>query len=208
MVFLVLEGTGDFPMTVGVMVGAIIASTIVRLSFGYSFSTWRFHQRGLGIRSPHDVGWLADMTVATLMRSDPKIVPENMPLLELRAKFPRGSAKRVFAVDENGCFVGAIDLSAAHDSSQDSALDLLVARDLVTDGDAFLLPTENVKVALLRFDERQLESLPVVKSRARREVVGYVTEAFALRRYTQELERRRNAELGERDLFSIAEPPP
>ena len=46
MVFLVLEGTDNFPVTVGVMVGVVIASTIVRLTFGYSFSTWRFHQRG------------------------------------------------------------------------------------------------------------------------------------------------------------------
>ena len=33
MVFLVLEGTGNFPVTVGVMVGVVLASTIVRLSF-------------------------------------------------------------------------------------------------------------------------------------------------------------------------------
>ena len=51
MVFLVLEGTDNFPVTVGVMAGVVVASTIVRLTFGYSFSTWRFHQRGIGIRS-------------------------------------------------------------------------------------------------------------------------------------------------------------
>ena len=36
MVFLVLEGTGNFPVTVGVLVGVVFASTIVRLTFGYS----------------------------------------------------------------------------------------------------------------------------------------------------------------------------
>src|SRR5258708_15567490 len=55
MVFLVLEGTGNFPGTIGVMGGVVIASTIVRLTFGYSFSTWRFHQRGIGIHTPHDI---------------------------------------------------------------------------------------------------------------------------------------------------------
>ena len=38
-------------------------------------------------------------------------------------------------------------------------------------------------------------------------IVGYMTEHYALRRYNQELERRRSADLGERDLFSISEPP-
>ena len=70
MAFLVLEGTDNFPVTVAVMVGVVIASTIVRLSFGYSFSTWRFHQRGIGIRGAHDIGWLADLTVARLMRAE------------------------------------------------------------------------------------------------------------------------------------------
>jgi CIC family chloride channel protein len=37
--------------------------------------------------------------------------------------------------------------------------------------------------------------------------MGYLTEQYALRRYNQALERRRSADLGERDLFSIAEPP-
>src|SRR4029077_6191460 len=68
MVFLVLEGTGNFPVTVGVMVGVVIASTIVRLTFGYSFSTWRFHQRGIGVRSAHDIGWLGGLTAGPRVR--------------------------------------------------------------------------------------------------------------------------------------------
>ncbi len=207
MVFLVLEATGDFPMTVGVMVGVVIASTFVRLTFGYSFSTWRFHQRGLGIRSPHDIGWLADLTTAKLMRSDPKLVPATMPLRAVREQYPLGSAKRIFVVDRDNEYVGALDMIAVHDKKRDPGLDGLTARDLVTGSNAFLLPYENVRTALARFDELQVESLPVLSSAAARRVVGYMTEAYALRRYNQELERRRSAEVGERDLFSIAEPP-
>src|SRR5580700_3974402 len=116
MVFLVLEGTGNFPVTVGVLVGVVFASTIVRLTFGYSFSTWRFHQRGIGIRSPHDIGWLADLTASRLMRADPKVVPEAMPLAELREKYPPGSAKRVFVVSDSGAFTGTLDIAAIHEA--------------------------------------------------------------------------------------------
>jgi CIC family chloride channel protein len=207
MVFLVLEGTGDFPMTVGVMVGVVVASTIVQLTFGYSFSTWRFHQRGLGIRSPHDIGWLADMTVLKLMRSDPKLVRNTVAIRKIREQYPLGSAKRIFVVDADKRLVGTLDMNVVHDPKQDVALDTLTASDLATEGDDYLLRGENVRTALFRFEERQVESLPVVKSREKREVIGYLTEAYALRRYNQELERRRSAELGERDLFSISEPP-
>jgi CIC family chloride channel protein len=207
MVFLVLEGTGNFPVTIGVMVGVVIASTIVRLTFGYSFSTWRFHQRGIAISSPHDIGWLADLTVGRLMRTDTKVVLDTTPLRELREKYPPGSAKHVFVVSESGSYMGALDMAAIHDQQQDELLDSRFAREFAAHGDVFLLPYENVRTALSRFEEKEVEILPAVDSPTDKGVLGYLTEQYALRRYNQELERRRNAELGERDLFSIAEPP-
>jgi chloride channel protein, CIC family len=206
MVFLVLEGTGDFPMTVGVMVGVVIASTIVRLTFGYSFSTWRFHQRGLGIRSPHDIGWLSELSVAKLMRADPKIVAAGITVAELRAKYPLGGAKRLFVVGPSGDYLGALDVAALHEKSLDASISQ-IAGTLARDGDVFLLPGQNVRQALQRFEEALCESLPVLASPQTRSIVGYMTEAYALRRYSQELERRRNADLGAHDLFSISEPP-
>jgi CIC family chloride channel protein len=81
------------------------------------------------------------------------------------------------------------------------------ARDFARDGDVFLLTYENVRTALARFEEKEIETLPVLDSTTEHKVVGYLTEQYALRRYNQALERRRSADLGERDLFSIAEPP-
>jgi chloride channel protein, CIC family len=205
MVFLVLEGTGNFPMTIGVMVGVLVASTIVRLTFGYSFSTWRFHQRGIGIRGAHDIGWLADLTVGRLMRADPKVVQEGMSLREVRAKYPPGTAKRVFVVSGDGTFLGALDMATIHDVKQDEVLDGKFARDFAALGDIYLLPYENVRTAITRFEENEVEALPVLDSTVDKAIVGYMTEHYALRRYNQELERRRSADLGERDLFSVSD---
>jgi chloride channel protein, CIC family len=201
MAFLVLEGTDNFPVTVGVMVGVVIASTIVRLTFGYSFSTWRFHQRGIGIRSPHDIGWLADLTVGRLMRADPNAELEGTPLAELREKYPPGSAKRVFVVTEGGEFMGSLDVTALHEEKPPET----TARDLARDAEVYLLPYENVRTALARFEDKEIETLPVLESPTDRKVIGFLTEQYALRRYNQALERRRSADLGQRDLFSIAE---
>lgn len=206
MAFLVLEGTDNFPVTVGVMVGVVIASTIVRLTFGYSFSTWRFHQRGIGIRGAHDIGWLADLTVSRLMRADPKTEPAATPLAELRAKYPPGSVQRVFVVSEEGDFMGSLDVAALHDEKR-AETPASTARDFARDADLYLLPYENVRTALARFEEKESETLPVLESPTDKKVIGYLTEQYALRRYNQELERRRGADLGQRDLFSIAEPP-
>ncbi|MGH6878173.1 MAG: chloride channel protein [Rhizomicrobium sp.] len=207
MVLLVLESTGDFPITAGVLVSVIASATIVRLTFGYSFSTWRFHVRGLGLRGAHDVGWIADLTVSRMMRSDPKLVPTSMALKVLREKFPPGTAKRIFAIAPDGHYAGWIDMALVHDSQLDDAVGESVVADVVQQRDNFLLPNENVRTALARFDEAQSETLPVLSARADPRVVGYVTEAYALKRYAQELERRRSAELGEQDLFTLGQSP-
>ena len=71
MSFLVLETTGDFGLTAATLTASIVASLIVRETFGYSFSTWRLHLRGETIRSAHDVGWLRTLTAGRMMRTDP-----------------------------------------------------------------------------------------------------------------------------------------
>jgi CIC family chloride channel protein len=40
-----------------------------------------------------------------------------------------------------------------------------------------------------------------VNDLSNRRVVGFVTEAYVLKRYNQELERRRSEELGDSELF-------
>jgi len=203
MVLLVLEVTGDFDLALAVLAGVIVASTFVRSTFGYSFSTWRFHQRGVGIRGAHDVGWVSDITVSKMMRGDPMTVPFNQSLEQLRANVPIGSGARVFAVDDAGHYKGMIDISTIHDPDLDDAAAGLVADDLAGGRGLYLQPEHDIRRALARFVECEEEMLPVLNTPEDRRVIGYLTEAFALRRYAEELERRRNAELGVRDLFSV-----
>jgi CIC family chloride channel protein len=207
MVFLVLEATGDFQVTIAVVIAVTVASTLVRIMFGYSFATWRFHLRGLSIRGAHDVGWISDMTVGRLMRADAKTAPGNLGLRALREAFPPGGAKRIYVLDGEGHYAGAIDTEDLHDPAIDDALDGSVALDLAESPGLFLLPGENIRAALSRFDALAVEILPVLNSVTQRGVLGYVTEAYALKRYAQELERMRSAELGQQDLFSIGPMP-
>ena len=71
MTFLVLESSGDLAVAGGVLAACIASSLAVRISFGYSFSTWRLHLRGENIRGAQDIGWQRELTVARLMDRDP-----------------------------------------------------------------------------------------------------------------------------------------
>ena len=123
------------------------------------------------------------------------------------SKYPPGAIKSVYAADPDGRYVGVIDMLAVHDPLIDDVIDFTVVADLVGMKSVYLLPSENVRTALARFEETQTEALPVLSARADPRVVGFLTESYALRRYTQELERRRSAELGEENLFSLGQTP-
>jgi chloride channel protein, CIC family len=195
-VFLVLEATGDFPITVGTLMGVLIAATTVRLTFGYSFSTWRFHLRGLPLKGGHDIGWIADLTAGRLMRSDVRTVPVSMPLERLRDVVPLGSKKWIFAVTDAGHYAGMIDVAAAHDPDITEMVPHLVAADLTTCQGCYMLPGDDIRTILKKFGEARAETLPVVASADAPRILGSVSEGFCLKRYTQELERRRSDELG------------
>jgi len=59
-----------------------------------------------------------------------------------------------------------------------------------------LLPSMAIKEAVLAFDRAEAEALAVVDSFSQRRVIGLLTEAYALRRYAAELDRRRQEFIG------------
>lgn len=201
MVMLVLEITADFPATLGVLTGVVVSSVVVRKAFGYSFATWRFHLRGVPIRGAHDVGWIEDLTVGRLMRRDQKIVAEDMRIAALRRIYPLGSVKQVFVVDESGQYMGLVDMAAVHNPDLDEKADEVQVSGLARNVRYFLLPRTNVRTALKHFSEAEEETLPVLDGPSSRKIVGYLTEAYALRRYNQELEKQRSDELGMKNLY-------
>jgi chloride channel protein, CIC family len=201
MVLLTLEATSDFSATMGVTVAVVVAALVVRHWFGYSFATWRFHLRGVALHSPHDIGWLHELQVAKLMRQDFSAVPPSMPLSELCRQFPLGDSPHVFVVDEKGAYRGYVDLVQAHSDEPMTDRDRLTAADVAHGADHFLTPGQPVRETLDLFIASAADILAVVDNPRDRRVQGYLSEAYALRRYYRELEARHREELGDEALF-------
>ncbi len=194
MIFIALETTGDLWLTTLVLIAVIISAQVTREIFGYSFATWRFHLRGETIRSAADVGWMRDLTVGKMMRQDVQTVHASTNVASFREAFPLGSAAYVVAVDEADRYVGLIQVAETHaaEAVQDKSI-----KDFVHYNDEMLLPGMAVKEAVLAFDRAEAEALAVVDSYLDRRVIGLLTEAYVLRRYSAALERRRQEMLGE-----------
>lgn len=190
MVLLILEMTGNFPATTAVLLGVLVASALTRYLFGYSFSTWRFHLKGLRISGAHDIGWIHDITVRKLMEEGAKTVFAFNTVAELRVAYPAGSTTRLFVIDGSEQYQGVLDVVALHGHELDAEAEMLTAASLAKAPQAFLLPGQHIQQALERFAAFEQEVLPVLASDTNAQVIGYVSEAYALRRYTHELESR------------------
>ncbi|GAC1348344.1 MAG: chloride channel protein [Acetobacteraceae bacterium] len=193
MAFLALESTGSLPMTVAVLAASVVSSVTVRRTFGYSFATWRFHLRGEAIRSAVDVGWIRNLTVGKMMRREFRRVPLDMTLATFRREFPLGSTGRVVAVDATGRYAGILATSEAH-ANNDEAVKLV---EVVHHADAVLLPQMSIKEAVQMFETAESDELAVVDGAETKRVIGVLTEQFALRRYSEELEKSRRELSGE-----------
>jgi chloride channel protein, CIC family len=194
MTFIALETTGDLWLTTAVVIAAIIAMQVTREFFGYSFATWRFHLRGETIRSAADVGWIRDLTVAQMMRADVRTTPVESPIPAFREAFPLGSTNQVIAVDEDGRYAGMVIVAEAHAAELGATASL---RDILHHRDHMLLPQMTAQEAIAGFERYEAEALAVVDSLERRQVTGLLSEAHALRRYSDASERQRRELLGE-----------
>ncbi len=194
MSFIALESTGNLWLTTAVLVAVIVSTLITRELFGYSFATWRFHLRGETIRSAADVGWLRDLTVASLMRADLTKVDAGMRIGEFREKFPLGSKTQVVAVDGEGRYVGLVLIADAHAPEIAAGKVLL---DILHHPAAVLYPAMNIQEAIAAFDAAEAESLAVVETDADPRPIGILTEAHAMRRYAEESEKRRREAVGD-----------
>ncbi len=196
MSFLALETTGDFRLSVIILMASTIVSVFVRRTFGYSFTTWRLHLRGESIRSAQDVGWIRTLTVERMMKTDVAAMRLDQCIAAFREAFPLGSTQWVVAVDAAGRYAGLISVTDAHltQSAEDSVATLLRQKEDI------LLPPMNIKEAAEIFERAESEMLVVLDDMTNRRPIGMLTEAHVLRRYTEELEKQRRDLSGEKWL--------
>ena len=185
MSFLVMETTSDYGLTGAVLAASITSSLLTRELFGYSFSTWRFHLRGESVRSARDVGWMRDLTVGKIMRTEPPSARANLTVGEFERLYPLGSHSRVALIDDVGQFCGIVVVAEAHVAGLDqNAAILSLARTSPP-----LTPTMSIKDAMRAFDRTEADVLAVVDAPGSRKLVGTLKEAYAVRRYSDEMEK-------------------
>lgn len=184
MSLLVLETTHDFALTSVAVTASLCASTVVRETFGFSFSTWRMHTRGQTLRSARDVGWVRNLTAGKMMQRAPDTALANMSIAEFRRRFPLGSTSRVVLTDAQGRYGGIVETSTAFDAGIDPDAEIA---SIAAMQDVALTPAQDVRSVLQMFDSSEADYLAVIDESD--EVLGTLSERFVQRRYSDEMEK-------------------
>jgi CIC family chloride channel protein len=192
MSMLVLEVTHDFALTSVAVTAALCASTFVRESFGFSFSTWRLHTRGESIRSARDIGWVRALTVGKMMQRGVEATPAATSVGEFRRRFPLGSTSKVIVVDGAGSYSGIVETAKAFDAAigTDAEIGSIAALQ-----DVALAPDQDVRSAIRTFDLAEADYLAVIDEKGA--VLGTLSERFVHRRYADEVEKAQREMFGE-----------
>jgi len=203
MILLVFEITSDYTMTLGVAVAAMIATVITRRWFGYSFSTWRFHLRGLGLKGAYDVSRMYELTVRRVLDRDMLRVPASAKLEDLVREFSRQRQFLAFVHKEDGTFVGVVDSQSARAKiAEPEAASDLTAAGLAQPQARLLTPDDRLSTALTIMDEMDFDTAAVVMSPTDPRLVGCVHKAHLLRCLVEEADLMRREELGAVGLFA------
>ncbi|MCK0208936.1 chloride channel protein [Starkeya koreensis] len=195
MTLLALEMTGDLALTLAVLAAAGTASLATRRLFGFSFATWRFHLRGENIRGAHDIGWLREITVGTLMRHEVPLLDVDTPINEARRRYPPGAAPYLVAT-EAGRYAGMVAPATLYESGDTPDAAPATLRPLLRFARTSLAPTATIREALDLFEQAEADALAVTAPDGR--VIGLLSEAHAVRRYSDEMGRRLSELTGER----------
>lgn len=192
MAMLVLEATRNWSLTGAVLAASLVASTLVREVFGYSFSTWRLHLRGETIKSARDIGWVRSLTAGRMMRRETSETQADLTIAEFRRRFPLGATSRVVLVDAAGRYAGIAQTAAAYAEGVD--LSKAIAT-LGVNKDAALTPEMDILAIMKRFDASGADELAVLDDD--RSILGLLSEAFVRRRYGEELDKSQRELFGE-----------
>ncbi len=189
-VLIVFEMTGDYDITVAVMVAAAVSTVTMQAGPWGSFFRWQLASRSVNITTGRDISLLMTHQVADRVSQRFTVAPATIEPLALQAQLGRERLRIALLVDDDQQFAGSVSMTAlvshwhaaavsdssdgaepAQDSGEDyeqsDADSLMPLTQLPLAGcmepkDVAVSSTTNIVTALNLMADRQLDYLPVV----------------------------------------------
>ena len=190
-ILIIFELTGDYELSMAVMVATVLAAIITRQLHGSSYFRWMLERRGVDIGARPMLDILRTMTVARVMRRDHAAAPCDATLAEVRARLRNAPYGELFVTAQDGTLHGIVMLA---DLSEVAGDETRIACDIARREPPVLTMSDTLEAALALLGRADAPQVAVVDDRARRRLVGVLQERDLMRAYSKALVRLRREE--------------
>ncbi len=198
-IFLLFEMTGNYEIIVPVMLTSILGTVIATRLYHDSIDTVDFTREGINIHEGREVAIMKSIKVGKAITEDVDFISENANINQLLELFRIAKDSFYFPViNHKGQMVGVVSMqdvkTILHDEEQRVChlVGAICSRDVI-----FLTPDDNLYDAMLLFDVKGIEEIPVVESAENPWVLGMLKRRDVIAAYNHEVLKRGIAEKAE-----------
>ncbi len=196
-ILVIFEMSGDYKLTIAVMIGVVVASAIIEQTLNRSLFTWQLHRKGISLRGGRDMEFLGRIRIADVMKDDYLTVTADTGLEPLTDCLRRARYGEVFVVDDDRRLIGVIttvDLMHA-DAGPDG--EVPTAATLLHRDPPALQTGDDLHRAINLMEGAGESHLPVVETLESRKLVGFVHEHDVMLAYHRAIVEARAEERGQ-----------
>ena len=168
-VMIVLELTGSYEYAVAAMIAVIISSLVTHRLFGLSFFDRQLLDRGVDMTLGREAIALGNTRVTNCKLASYVALAKDTRGSEAYARMSDEKLMEAYAVDEQGLFVGKLDLFGAQAASEKSIETKLDTAPIT------LKETDSLQTAMTVASDFVGESIPILNANGEK-LIGVVTE--------------------------------
>ena len=197
-ILIIFEMTGDYALTMAVMVAVVVASVITQNFYGASFFAKQLEQRGYDLKEGFESALLRALDVGHVMARDSAVVRPETDLPIVRAQLQASAQGRLFVVDAGGHLFGTITLADLSEAAFDPAVDALInAGDVARLHPPTLAAGDDLETALKLIRDTGEPHIAVVEDADTLVFLGCVHERDVMNAYNRALVESRREERGD-----------
>ncbi|MFQ5783367.1 MAG: chloride channel protein [Alphaproteobacteria bacterium] len=172
-ILIVFELTGDYGITIAVMVASAVSSLIAQQVPGKSFFHWQLERRGIDIKRDRAQTLLKTIRVREVMNETVRRIPRDMKLGEIDELLRLDPYGAFFVVDGDGRLHGSLTFADIGDIAFQTSLSNLINVDDIARSDRTpVLADDSLERALELMRENDAEYLAVIDDEENRHLVG------------------------------------
>ena len=187
-ILIVFELTGDYTVTLAVMVAAALASAFTHFAYGPSFFLKQLARRGLALEAGKASYLLKSTGVKAVMRTDFATAQRHTPISELRQMLIAQGGGKLPVTDDAGGLVGVIAFTDLPNVALDPVHDReTIAEQIVRSDPPVVFARDTLETGLRLLERTGEHQIPVLSDPDSRAIIGMLDYEDVLRAYTTAL---------------------